>query len=269
MKIVVFETEEWEHPACMRLAPQHEVRCLRESLDESNADSYADAAVISTFVDSRLAAPTLGRFPKLRLVATRSTGYDHIDLDYCSARGIAVCNVPDYGDATVAEHTFALMLAAVRNIVTASQRTRRGDFSQTGLRGIELRGKTLGVVGTGRIGRRVIEIARGFGMRIIGHDVRPDAEAALELGYSYAPLAEVIAADDILTIHVPAAKDTARPISDREFAAMKQGAVLVNTSRLGRGYGRACARPFDGKAPRSRLGRTATGDGDPRGGRDF
>lgn len=231
MRIVVFETEKWEHQACLRLAPQHEVHCLREALDEGNASAYGTAEVISTFVNSRLSAAVLSRLPRLRLIATRSTGYDHIDLGYCSKHGISVCNVPDYGDATVAEHTFALMLAAVRNIVTASHRTRRGDFSQSGLRGMELRGKTLGVIGTGRIGRRVIEIAKGFSMNVIATDVRPDLEAARALGFSYGSLGDVLTAADVLTIHVPATTETARLISDPEFSAMKPGAVLVNTSR--------------------------------------
>ena len=202
-----------------------------QALHEANASAYEAAEVISTFVNSRLSAAVLTRLPGLRLVATRSTGYDHIDLDYCNEHGVVVCNVPDYGDATVAEHTFALMLAAVRNIVTASQRTRRGDFSQTGLRGMELRGKTLGVVGTGRIGRHVIKIAKGLGMAVIASDVRPDLEAARALGFSYGSLIDVLTAADVLTIHVPATMETARLISDPEFSAMKPGAVLVNTSR--------------------------------------
>jgi D-lactate dehydrogenase len=169
--------------------------------------------------------------PRLKLVATRSTGFDHINLDYCRAHGITVCNVPGYGDHTVAEHAFALLLAIARNIVDSVERTRRGNFTQSGLRGFELFEKTLGVIGTGRIGRRVIGIARGFGMEVVAFDVHPDHSAAATLGFRYAPLDELLAAADVVTLHVPATPESGHMLSDREFARMKDGAVLINTAR--------------------------------------
>ncbi|WP_159839818.1 hypothetical protein [Nocardia sp. CY41] len=140
MKIAINEVQQWEHTACLRLHPEHELICSSAPLDTHTA---ADADVPSTFIRSRLDADVLERFPKLQLVATRSTGYDHIDLGYCAAHGITVSNVPDYGDSTVAEHVFALILGLARHLVDAAERTRRGGFSQAGLRGFELRGKTL------------------------------------------------------------------------------------------------------------------------------
>lgn len=231
MKVAVFETEEWEHQACLRLEPAHAVSCTRKPLDKRTAAAHAQADAISTFVNSKLSADVLAEFPDLKLIATRSTGFDHIDLDWCAANGVTVANVPDYGDSTVAEHAFALLLAVARNLVEAVERTRRGNFSQAGLRGLELRDQVLGVIGTGRIGRRVIEIARGFGMAVVAHDVYPDAEAAARLGFRYAGLDEVLAAADVLTLHVPATPGTANLISDREFALMKPGAILINTAR--------------------------------------
>ena len=231
MKVVVFETEEWEHSACLRLEPAHAVTCTRERLNARTAPGYPDAEIVSTFVNSKLGADVLARLPALKLIATRSTGFDHIDLDWCQAHDIAVANVPDYGDSTVAEHAFALLLAVARNLVEAVERTRRGSFSQDGLRGFELRGKTLGVIGTGRIGRRAIEIAGGFGMSVIANDLHPDADAASRLGFRYADLDEVLAAADALTLHVPATPGTASLISDREFGLMKPGAILINTAR--------------------------------------
>jgi len=231
MNVVVFETEEWEHQACLRLEPAHQLSCTREPLDARTAAAHADAEIVSTFVNSKLGADVLAQFPSLKLIATRSTGYDHIDLGWCAAHGVAVANVPDYGDSTVAEHAFALLLAAARNLVEAVERTRRGDFSQAGLRGFELRGKTLGVIGTGRIGRRAIEMARGFGMTVFAHDLYPDADTASRLGFRYASLDEVLAAADALTLHVPATPGTASLISDREFGLMKPGAILINTAR--------------------------------------
>jgi D-lactate dehydrogenase len=169
--------------------------------------------------------------PKLKLIATRSAGYDHIDLEHCRARGITVSNVPHYGDSTVAEHVFALLLAVARNLVDAVERTRRGRFTQVGLRGFELRDRVIGVIGTGHIGLRVIEIARGFGMNVIAHDLQQDEAAATRLGFAYASLDRLLSDADVVTLHVPATPRTVGMISDREFSRMKRGAILINTAR--------------------------------------
>ena len=123
------------------------------------------------------------------------------------------------------------MLAINRRLLEAVERTRRGNFSQAGLRGFDLRGKTLGVIGTGRIGRRAIEIARGFGMKVAAFDLHPDEQAAGTLGYRYGDLMHVLAEADAVTLHVPATPQTYHLISEREFAAIKDGAVLINTAR--------------------------------------
>jgi D-lactate dehydrogenase len=231
MKIAMFETEQWEQEACLRLTPLHEVTCFRERLDAATASLARDAEAVSVFVNSDLSAAVLDRLPHLRLIATRSTGYDHIDLDQCAAGGIAVCNVPGYGDRTVAEHAFALLLAVSRRIVVAAERTRRGDFSQSGLRGFDLYGRTLGVIGAGRIGHRAVVIGRGFGMRVLAYDVQPDPAAATALGFDYVSLETLLAEADVVTLHVPGGEGTRHLISDAEFAHMKPGAVLVNTAR--------------------------------------
>jgi D-lactate dehydrogenase len=231
MNIVMFETEEWERQACVRLESHHRVQCVAEPLDLRNAADFSDVEVASPFINSRLDASVLAHFPKLKLIATRSTGYDHIDLHYCAKHGVAVSNVPDYGDSTVAEHVFALLLAVARNLVEAVERTRRGRFTQTGLRGFELRDGVIGVVGTGRIGLRVIEIARGFGMKVIAYDVQQDEAAATRLNFSYASLDQLLSDADVVTLHVPATSGTHHMLSDREFSRMKPSAILINTAR--------------------------------------
>ncbi|MBR7618747.1 hydroxyacid dehydrogenase [Phenylobacterium sp. 20VBR1] len=233
MKIVVFEATEWERQACSSLAPHHVVECLAGPLAGDSADRYTNAEAITTFIRSDLSAAVLRRMPKLRLIATRSTGFDHIDLAYCRQAAITVCNVPDYGDHTVAEHVFALLLALSRHVVEAVGRTRRGDFSQGGLRGFDLAGKTLGVVGAGRIGQRVIAIGKGFGMEAIAFDAHPDPIAAKQLGFRFASLDELLAAADVITLHLPGGEATRQLIGEAEFARMKPGAVLINTSRGG------------------------------------
>lgn len=233
MRIAVFEAEEWEQAACRRLAASHDLFCTLQPLNLQGAAGFADAEVVTTFIRSQLDAATLSALPALKLIATRSTGFDHIDLAYCSQAGIAVCNVPDYGDPTVAEHTFALLLAVSRRIVEAADRTRKGDFAMEGLRGFDLAGRTLGVIGAGRIGRRVIRIARGFAMRVLAVDARPDPAAAAELGFDYVSLEDLLRQADVVSLHVPGSPDTRDLIADAQFVAMKPGAVLVNTARGG------------------------------------
>lgn len=231
MKIAVFEVEEWEREAFQPLQAEHEVVFLHEPLTDENASRYADAEVISVFIYSDLNREVLEQLGSLKLIATRSTGYDHIDAEYCQERGIIVSNVPTYGDTTVAEHVFGLLLAISHNLVTAVDRTRRGDFSLQGLRGFDLRGKVLGVVGTGSIGLCVIEIANGFGMEVVAYDVRHNEEAAKELGFRYVELDELLAVSDVITLHVPYNPKTHHLISAEAFSKMKDGVVLINTSR--------------------------------------
>ena len=165
------------------------------------------------------------------MIATRSTGFDHIDLEHCRQRGIVVSNVPSYGDRTVAEHVFALLLGISRNLVEAVNRTRRDDFSQQGLQGFDLFGKTIGVVGTGKIGSCVVEIARGFGMNVLAFDVKPNAALAERVGFQYVPMDELLSRSDIVTLHVPLNRHTHHLIGDEAFGKMKRGVVVINTAR--------------------------------------
>jgi D-lactate dehydrogenase len=233
MRIVFFEVTDWERSACERLAPEHSVTCVEARLNGQTAAAYADAEVVSTFIRSELTAAALRRLPGLRFIATRSTGVDHIDLEYCRAAGLAVSNVPDYGDHTVAEHAFALLLTLSRRVLPAVERTRRGDFSTDGLCGFDLAGKTMGVIGMGRIGRRAASIARGFNMQVVAFDVAPSLEAADALGVRLVSLDELLEQSDVVTLHVPGETGTPHLIGAPEFARMKSGAVLINTSRGG------------------------------------
>jgi D-lactate dehydrogenase len=193
----------------------------------------ADAAVVTVFIHSRVTADLLARLRSLRFLATRSTGYDHLDLAACRERGIVVSNVPTYGENTVAEHTFGLILALSRKIHQAYVRTLRGDFSLQGLRGFDLKGRTLGVVGTGNIGLHVIRMARGFGMEVVAHDVRQQAFLAEVLGFRYASLDEVLAQADIVTLHVPYLPSTHHLVNRERLGRMKRGSLLINTARGG------------------------------------
>ncbi len=231
MDIVVFEAEDWEARACAALADRHHLQCTVDPLNQSTAPAFAQAEIVTTFVNSRLDAATLSLLPRLRMIATRSTGFDHIDLDYCAGRQIAVSNVPSYGDVTVAEHVFTLLLALVRNLVPTVEGARGGRFDQSELRGTDLYGKTIGVIGTGRIGRRVIAIAKGFGMEVVAADLAPDAALARQEGFTYLDLPELLRTADVVSLNVPATATTRNLIGDAEFALMKPGAILINTAR--------------------------------------
>ena len=231
MRIGFFEVEPWECTCFEPLRAAHDVVFEAEALDAARAAAHPDLEVASPFVHSRIDAAVLEALPRLRLIATRSTGYDHIDLDACARRGVAVANVPSYGEATVAEHVFALLLGLSHNLVDAANRTRRGDFSQAGLRGFDLCGRTFGVIGTGAIGRRAAAIARGFGMPVLAHDQTPDAALAERVGFRYVDLQTLLEQSDVVSLHVPGGPATERMIGEAEFARMKPGAVLINTAR--------------------------------------
>lgn len=201
MKISVFEAETWERETFQHLADRHDIRFEAEPLDRHLAPEHADA--ISTFIYSSLDAGVLSSFDDLKLVATRSTGFDHIDTHWCQQHAVTITNVPTYGDNTVAEHVFALLLALGHHVVEAADRTRRGDFSQTGLQGIDLRGRTMGVIGTGDIGQHTVRIANGFGMHVLASDIHPSPELARRLEFRYVEMDELLSTCDVVSLHVP------------------------------------------------------------------
>lgn len=231
MKITVFEVEDWERERFAQFNHDHEVKLRSEPLSAKNVAEHADAEIVSTFIYSKLNQEVIEQLGNLKLIATRSTGFDHIPVDFCSGRGIEVCNVPTYGSETVAEHVFGLLLTISHKLEQAIDRTRKGDFSSRGLQGFDLRGKTLGVVGTGEIGLETIRIAKGFQMNVLGFDVKPNEEAAQKLGFRYLGLKELLNQSDIVTLHVPGNEQTRHLISRTEFEQMKPGVVLLNTSR--------------------------------------
>ncbi len=180
----------------------------------------------------RVTREVLDRLPNLKLIVTRSAGHDHIDLAEAGRRGIVVCNVPDYGAHMIAEHAFGLLLAVARNIVTGNNRYKGEHlFSDQGLQGIELAGKTLGVIGTGRIGLHSVRIAKGFGMQVVAYDLYENRAAAEELGFRYASLESVLAESHAVTLHVSLNDTTHHLIDAGRLAQMKPGAILINTSR--------------------------------------
>lgn len=202
-----------------------------EPLTEKNVSTAKDADVVSVFIYSVLDKPALKKLPKLKCIATRSTGFNHIDLRYAAERGVSVCNVPYYGENTVAEHTFGLILTLSRNIHKAYVRTMRNNFSPDGLEGWDIKGKTLGVIGAGGIGSHVIKIAKGFGMNVLAFDVHRNHFMEEVLGFKYAGLDELLNKSDIITLHCPYNKATHHLINMENIERVKKGALFINTAR--------------------------------------
>jgi D-lactate dehydrogenase len=228
-----FEVEPWEERSLRERLVGIELRCSPEPLSQETLEIARGTEIVSVFIHSHLDTALLAQLSELRFIATRSTGYDHVDLATCARRGIVVSNVPTYGENTVAEHTFGLILSLSRKIHQAYTRTNHGNFSVAGLRGFDLKGRTLGVIGTGHIGLHVIRIARGFGMEVLGYDTRQQPLLAEVLGFSYVPLAALIEQADIVSLHVPYLPGTHHLMNRERLGRMKRGSLLINTARGG------------------------------------
>ncbi|MGN0919480.1 MAG: NAD(P)-dependent oxidoreductase [Alphaproteobacteria bacterium] len=192
-------------------------------------EEYTESEIISVFTHSTtIPNEKLDLFPNLKLIATRSTGVNHIDLDYCKKRGITVANVPQYGAITVAEFAFALLLSLVRKIPRASADMRRADVQLPLYTGIDLAGKTIGVIGTGSIGRHIIQLAEGFGMNVLAYDLYPNPE--LKKLYVKS-LDELYEASDVISLNVPSTPENYHLLNKQAFAKMKKGVYIINTAR--------------------------------------
>lgn len=208
------------------------VDVYEELLDADHLPDIRSYNVLSVFVGSTIDQEVLDAFPSLSLITTRSTGFNHIDIEACRKKGVRVGYVPHYGEHTVAEFAFGLMLTLSRKLFPAVDRIKEtSKFSFEGLEGFDLKGKTLGVIGTGRIGRHVIRMAQGFDMRVVAFDAFPDEAYGKEVGISYVSLEELLSVSDVVTLHLPYT-DATHHILDREkLFSMKKGALLINTAR--------------------------------------
>lgn len=232
MKIHYFSGESWEEGFVREKLTGQDITFHEGPLSSFPDLTDPEAEVLCVFIESRIGEAEMSRFPNLKLIATRSTGFDHIDLAAAKARNITVTNVPFYGENTVAEFAFALLLAVSRRVIDADERVReQGTFSPTGLRGFDLAGKTMGVVGTGHIGAHLIKMAQGFGMKVVGFDAFPNADLAHTLGFEYLPLPELLATSDIISLHVPYNEHTHHLINRDTIKTIKKGAYIINTAR--------------------------------------
>ncbi|MFI6656344.1 2-hydroxyacid dehydrogenase [Streptomyces sp. NPDC050523] len=235
MEILAFGVQADEKPLIERaFEGHHEVRCLDVFLNEDTALIAAGHEIISTSVNADLGARVLEILAAggTRMVAQRSTGFNNIDLDVAGRLGMTVARVSYYSPYSVAEFAWTLAMAVNRRVVRASTRTRDFDFRLDGLMGRDMHGRTAGVLGTGKIGEAFTRIARGFGMRLLGWDVAENP-ACTELGMTYVPKEQLLAESDLVTLHVPLMPQTQHLIDAAALKAMKDDAILVNSSRGG------------------------------------
>jgi len=234
MKIAYIFRENWEIEYIEKaLGNAHDIRFI-SSIDELSAEDAGQIEVISLFIKTQLTKEVLDRFPELKMIAVRATGFDHVDLDTCRQRNITVSNVPDYGQHTVAEFTFAILLTLSRKTYESYKRVAEtGSFSPDGLRGFDLHGKTLGVIGTGKIGLNVIGIAQGFGMKVLAFDPFPKDQLAQEKGFFYCSLTELLQQSHVITLHAPYNEHTHHLINTENIEQIQQGSYLINTARGG------------------------------------
>lgn len=236
MKVTFFGCKLWEEEY-LRTKLAHagiaiDAIFTKELLHKEQLPEVRDIDMACVFVDSHIDGVVIAALPNLKYIVTRSTGYDHIDLAATAARGITVTSVPSYGEHTVAEQAFALLLAVSRKLYRAADQIREtGSFSFDDLQGFDLKDKTMGVVGTGRIGRHSVRIAQGFGMNVVAYDPQPNAQLEQELKIRYLPFEELLRVSDVVTIHVPYLPQTHHLFNEAAFAKMKKGAVIINTAR--------------------------------------
>jgi D-lactate dehydrogenase len=234
MRICLFSSKPYDRDSFLAAARPdawqlqfHEAR-----LTAASATLADGCAVVCAFINDELSAPVLQRLAAAgtRLIALRSAGYNHVDLKAAERLGLCVVRVPAYSPHAVAEHAVALILALNRRLHRAFNRTREGDFSLHGLTGFDLHGKTVGVLGAGKIGLSFARIMAGFGCQVLIHDPLP-VTGLDAIGARQAPLDEVIGQSDILSLHCPLTASSHHLIDATRLAQMKRGAMLINTGR--------------------------------------
>jgi D-lactate dehydrogenase len=224
--IYFLETETAEQQVYSEQLPGHDLRFVSdlESVDE-------DAEIVSIFINSKITEEFLQAHSRLRLITTRSTAVDHVPVELCRQRGVAVAHVSNYGERTVAEHTFALILALSRRLREAMVAPKPGRFSYEAARGFDLEGKTLGIIGMGHIGQHVAELAHAFRMKVLAYDVERPTALARSLNFDFVPLEELLAQAHVISLHAPLSAATYHILNRETLAQCRQGVLIINTAR--------------------------------------
>lgn len=237
LNVAVFDTHQFDRECLMEAlgggVEGIKFRFLETRLGEQTASLAAGCEAVCVFVNDCVNAAVLERLAALnvRLVALRCAGYNNVDLAAAKRLGIAVARVPEYSPHAIAEHAVALILALNRKLVRASARIREGNFLLDGLVGFDLYRKTVGVIGTGRIGGVFARIMHGFGCRLLGVDLKPDSELVRDAGMEYCGLKELLSRSDIVSLHLPLMEGSRHLLNAESLSWMKKGSILINTGR--------------------------------------
>ena len=234
MKIVYFDVESYEEEFLKNAnMDKYDYYLVNDSLNDLAPikQEYADADVISVFTTSRVNKKVLEQFKNLKLIALRSVGFNHIDLEYCREHNISVVNSPNYGNITVAEFALALLLDVCRKVTVSYSEYKNSRVSPSNLIGTELNGKTVGIVGLGAIGSAFAQIAYGLSMNIIAFDKYEKDEMKEKFGVKYVDFETLLRESDFISIHAPLTKDNYHMFNESAFKKMKNSAILINTAR--------------------------------------
>lgn len=230
MRFAFFDTKPYDMPHFEKFGAEQGIdfKFYETRLSEDTAYLARGCDGVCAFVSDNINADTVDRLCELgiKVIALRCSGYNNVDIKHCFGR-VHVLHVPSYSPYAVAEHAMAMLLTSIRRIHKAYNRTRDFNFSLSGLTGFELHGKTVGIIGMGRIGRVFADICRGFGMSIMAYDKYPAENSGIE----YVPLEELFAQSDIISLHCPLTDETRHMINKKSFKKMKKGVVIINTSR--------------------------------------
>jgi D-lactate dehydrogenase len=234
MKTYVFSVHDYELPFLRGAAINHELIFSKVKLSTSTARLAMDCDAVSIFTSDDCSGPVIEKLHQMGIqhISLRSAGYDHVDINKAKEVGISVANVPDYSPYSVAEHAVTMLMAFNRKVVQAALRIRNQDFRLDALTGFDVHGKTIGIIGVGKIGLAFARIMNGFGASILAYDpvVNP---AAVILGIRYVSLEELLQRSDIISVHCPLNDTTKYLLARPQFAEIKKGCILINTSRGG------------------------------------
>ncbi|HAF77875.1 MAG TPA: hydroxyacid dehydrogenase [Maribacter sp.] len=236
MKTTIFSTHKFEEPYLVKANNgKHQLKLLESRLTEETAILATGSKTVSLFTGDDASANVLEKLNAIGIqnFALRSAGFNHVDLKKASELGIKVARIPAYSPYAIAEHTMALILALNRKLIKAHNRVRDQNFSLNGLTGFDLNGKTVGVIGTGKIGSVLVKILHGFGCKILAQDVIEDQNLINSYNVIYTNCETICKQSDIISLHVPLTATTKHLIDKEHIALMKPGVMLINTSRGG------------------------------------
>ncbi|CAG2533131.1 D-lactate dehydrogenase [Maribacter dokdonensis] len=236
MKTTIFSTHKFEEPYLVKANNgKHQLKLLESRLTEETAILATGSKTVSLFTGDDASANVLEKLNAIGIqnIALRSAGFNHVDLKKASELGIKVARIPAYSPYAIAEHTMALILALNRKLIKAHNRVRDQNFSLNGLTGFDLNGKTVGVIGTGKIGSVLVKILHGFGCKILAQDVIEDQNLINSYNVIYTNCETICKQSDIISLHVPLTATTKHLIDKEHIALMKPGVMLINTSRGG------------------------------------